>query len=113
LPDDIASLKAMVIAQNQLIEALKLTIAKLRHEKPSRPTSSPPNASTPTIQRFPCLPRTRPGREGFGPMSATTGPSSDKRPRPAFFYSPDRGGEHPATHLAGWAGVMQADAYAG
>jgi transposase len=33
LPDDIASLKAMVIAQDQLIEALKLTIAKLRHEK--------------------------------------------------------------------------------
>jgi transposase len=34
-------------------------------------------------------------------------------PAAAFFYSPDRGGEHPATHLAGWAGVMQADAYAG
>jgi len=33
LPDDIASLKAMVLAQDQLIEALKLTIAKLRHEK--------------------------------------------------------------------------------
>ena len=33
LPDDIASLKAMVVAQDQLIEALKLTIAKLRHEK--------------------------------------------------------------------------------
>ena len=33
LPDDITSLKAMVIAQDQLIEALKLTIARLRHEK--------------------------------------------------------------------------------
>jgi transposase len=34
-------------------------------------------------------------------------------PAATFFYSPDRGGEHPMIHLAGWAGVMQADAYAG
>jgi transposase len=34
-------------------------------------------------------------------------------PAAAFFYSPDRGGEHPLTHLSGWAGIMQADAYAG
>jgi transposase len=31
----------------------------------------------------------------------------------AFFYSPDRGGEHPERHLAGFAGILQADAYAG
>jgi transposase len=30
-----------------------------------------------------------------------------------FFYSGDRGGEHPERHLAGYAGLMQADAYAG
>jgi len=30
-----------------------------------------------------------------------------------FFYSRDRGGEHPERHLAGFAGLMQADAYAG
>jgi Transposase IS66 family len=30
-----------------------------------------------------------------------------------FFSSPDRGGEHPEQHLAGYAGLMQADAYAG
>ncbi|MET4177603.1 hypothetical protein ABIB95_005824 [Bradyrhizobium sp. LA2.1] len=30
-----------------------------------------------------------------------------------FFYSPDRSGEHPEQHLAGYAGLMQADAYAG
>jgi transposase len=34
-------------------------------------------------------------------------------PAAAFFYSPDRGGEHPERHLAGYAGLMQADAYAG
>jgi transposase len=34
-------------------------------------------------------------------------------PAAVFFYSPDRGGEHPEQHLAGYAGLMQADAYAG
>ncbi len=34
-------------------------------------------------------------------------------PAAAFFYSPDRGGEHPEQHLASYAGLMQADAYAG
>ena len=28
-------------------------------------------------------------------------------------YSRDRGGEHPSQHLAGYAGILQADAYAG
>ena len=30
-----------------------------------------------------------------------------------LFYSRTRGGEHPARHLAGYAGILQADAYAG
>ena len=30
-----------------------------------------------------------------------------------YFYSPDRGGGHPEAHLAGWQGLMQADAYSG
>src|SRR5215203_2088797 len=34
-------------------------------------------------------------------------------PAVAFFYSPDRTGEHPEQHLAGFAGILQADAYAG
>jgi transposase len=34
-------------------------------------------------------------------------------PAAIFFYSPDRGGKHPEQHLAGYAGLMQADAYAG
>jgi len=33
-------------------------------------------------------------------------------PAAVFFYSPDRGGEHPEQHLAGYAGLMQADAIA-
>jgi len=34
-------------------------------------------------------------------------------PAATYFYSPDRRGEHPEAHLASWAGLMQADAYAG
>jgi transposase len=34
-------------------------------------------------------------------------------PAAAFFYSPDRGGAHPERHMASFAGLMQADAYAG
>jgi len=34
-------------------------------------------------------------------------------PAAIFFYSADRRGEHPEQHLAGFAGLMQADAYAG
>jgi len=34
-------------------------------------------------------------------------------PAAVFFYSPDRGGLHPERHLAGYCGILQADAYAG
>jgi transposase len=34
-------------------------------------------------------------------------------PAAVFFYSPDRGGAHPEQHLAGYSGILQADAYGG
>jgi transposase len=34
-------------------------------------------------------------------------------PAAVFFYSRNRRGKHPARHLAGYAGILQADAYAG
>ncbi|MBX9829632.1 MAG: IS66 family transposase [Xanthobacteraceae bacterium] len=34
-------------------------------------------------------------------------------PAAVFFYSRDRAGEHPERHLAGYVGILQADAYAG
>ncbi len=34
-------------------------------------------------------------------------------PAAAYFYSPDRGGEHPTAHLATFTGFLQADGYAG
>ena len=42
-------------------------------------------------------------------MCATT----SRPPAAVLFYSRDRGGEHPERHLVGYAGLMQADAYAG
>ncbi len=34
-------------------------------------------------------------------------------PAAMFYYSRDRGGEHPARHLVSYAGILQADAYGG
>jgi transposase len=34
-------------------------------------------------------------------------------PAAMFYYSRDRGGDHPQAHLAGYAGIFQADAYGG
>ena len=34
-------------------------------------------------------------------------------PAAMFYYSRDRGGEHPQLHLAGYRGILQTDAYAG
>jgi len=34
-------------------------------------------------------------------------------PGAIFYYSPDRGGKHPCSHLKHYAGILQADAYAG
>ncbi|MEA5163536.1 IS66 family transposase [Cereibacter johrii] len=41
-------------------------------------------------------------------------PFGGTAPPAVFFrFSRDRGGEHPAEHLKGWQGILQADAYAG
>jgi transposase len=37
----------------------------------------------------------------------------DAPPAAAYFFSPDRGGEHPAAHMAAFTGFLQADGYAG
>ena len=34
-------------------------------------------------------------------------------PAAMYYYSRDRGGEHPRAHLANWSGLLQADAYGG
>jgi transposase len=39
--------------------------------------------------------------------------AGEAAPAAAYFYSPDRGGEHPAAHLTTFTGMLQADGYAG
>lgn len=39
--------------------------------------------------------------------------AGEAAPAALFHYSPNRGGEHPEKHLAGYAGLMQADAFSG
>ena len=49
-----------------------------------------------------------------GPTCATIVRSAATAPPAAmFYYSRDRGGEHPQRHLANFAGLLQADAYGG
>ena len=67
---------------------------------------------TPVPVLEPGLGRTRTGRlwvyvRDYRPFCGPAPPAA------AYFYSPDRGAEHPAQHLAGFAGFLQADAYAG
>ena len=76
--------------------------------------SSPPNACMATTRPCPCLAegKTDTGRcwvyvrddkpfGGAGPPAAM------------FYYSRNRRGEHPQGHLAGYSGILQADAYDG
>ncbi|VTQ29145.1 Transposase and inactivated derivatives [Streptococcus pneumoniae] len=53
----------------------------------------------------------RPG--GCGYVRDDRNAGSTLAPAVWFAYSPDRKGIHPQTHLAGFSGVLQADAYAG
>ena len=76
--------------------------------------SWPPNASMPTTRPCRSWRRRRPAQAASGSMCATIGRSAARTRRRRFFeYSPSRHGEYPRKHLAGWSGVMQADAFAG
>ena len=62
----------------------------------------------------PVMAGARPILRAPGSMSATTGRLADAGPPCAvFYYSRDRAGIHPQTHLAGYSGIFQADAYGG
>ena len=76
--------------------------------------SSPPSDCTATIRRC------RYWREGKTDLGRCWVYVRDDRPfggpaPPAamFYYSRDRSGAHPVRHLAGYAGILQADAYSG
>ena len=70
----------------------------------------------PTIPRCRCwIPAVaRPRPAGCGATCAMTARSAAQAPPAVLYrYSPDRKGEHPRTHLAGFRGILQADGYTG
>src|SRR5260370_42220886 len=75
---------------------------------------SPPSGCMPTTPPCRCSTSGGPAPEDCGPNVRDDRPfAGADPPAAAYFYSPDRRGEHPEAHLASWAGLMQADAYAG
>src|SRR3954469_20347580 len=79
-----------------------------------RRMSLPPNDCTVTTRRCRCWRRARPTPGDAGVYVRDDRPFAGPDPPAAmFYYSRDRGGDHPARHLAGYAGILQADAYGG
>jgi transposase len=62
-----------------------------------------------------CWVYVRDDRPFEGRADAGGHPERQQRAPPAamFYYSRNRGGEHPEAHLANWSGLLQADAYSG
>src|SRR5262249_5181433 len=68
-----------------------------------------PSASTPTTPRCRCWPWARLAPAAYGLIVRDDRPFGGPDPAAAR----DRGGEHPKQHLVRYAGLMQAEAYAG
>ncbi|HAL9305078.1 TPA: IS66 family transposase, partial [Escherichia coli] len=77
-----------------------LTDGKLHADDTPVPVLLPGNKKTKTGRLWTCV---RDDRNAGSTLA----------PAVWFAYSPDRKGIHPQTHLAGFSGVLQADAYAG
>src|SRR5471032_1845043 len=86
-----------------LVDAIRrhvLAATKLHADDTPIPVLAPGNGKTKTARLWTYVRDDRPG--------------GDTTPAAVWFaYSPDRKGIHPQTHLAGFGGVLQADAYAG
>jgi hypothetical protein len=86
-----------------LVEALRRHVfdaAKLHADDTPLPVLAPGNGKTRTARLWTYVRDDRPS-------------GSIEAPAVWFAYTPDRKGEHPQAHLAGFSGVLQADAYAG
>jgi len=86
-----------------LVEALKryaLAAAKVHADDTPLPVLAPGHGKTQTGRLWPYVRDDRPAGD-------------EAAPAVWFAYSPNRRGEHPQTHLKSFAGILQADAYAG
>jgi transposase len=74
--------------------------------------SSPPSDCTATTR--PCRPQGQDRYRAIMVYVRDEDPFSGPAPPAALFhYSRDRRGQHPRAHLAGWSGILLADAYGG
>src|SRR5471032_3688240 len=98
MADAVGSVCAALDPLRRLIEAHVMAAERLHADDTTVPVLA--EGKTDTGRRWIYLRDDRP----FG----GTGP-----PAAIFYYSRDRRGEHPQGHLAGYAGILQADAYDG
>ncbi|SDJ55201.1 IS66 family transposase [Salipiger marinus] len=98
LADQVGAVAELLKPLNALIEAHVFTAARLHGDDTTVPLLA--RGGTKTARLWTYVRDDRPF-DGTAP------------PAVVFRFSSDRAGEHPTKHLAGWKGVLQADAYAG
>ena len=98
LADQVGAVAELLKPLNSLIEAHVFAAARLHGDDTTVPLLA--RGGTKTARLWTYVRDDRPF-DGTAP------------PAVVFRFSPDRAGEHPTKHLAGWQGILQADAYAG
>src|SRR6056297_2702241 len=98
LADQVGAVAELLKPLNALIEAHVFTAARLHGDDTTVPLLA--RGGTKTARLWTYVRDDRPF-DGTAP------------PAVVFRFSRDRAGEHPTQHLAGWQGILQADAYAG
>jgi transposase len=98
LADQVGAVAELLKPLNALIEAHVFAAARLHGDDTTVPLLA--RGGTKTARLWSYVRDDRPF-DGTAP------------PAVVFRFSPDRAGEHPTKHLAGWQGILQADAYAG
>uniref|UniRef100_UPI001107C904 IS66 family transposase n=1 Tax=Poseidonocella sp. HB161398 TaxID=2320855 RepID=UPI001107C904 len=98
LADQVGAVAALLEPLRALIEAHVLAAGRLHGDDTTVPLLARGGTKTARLWTY-----VRDDR----PFSGAAPPAA------VFKFSRDRGGEHPAAHLKGWQGILQADAYAG
>lgn len=98
LADQVGAVAELLKPLNALLEAHVFTAARLHGDDTTVPLLA--RGGTKTARLWTYVRDDRPF-DGTAP------------PAVVFRFSSDRAGEHPTKHLAGWQGILQADAYAG
>jgi transposase len=98
LADQVGAVSELLKPLHALIEAHVMTAARLHGDDTTVPLLARGGTKTARLWTY-----VRDDRPFHGPAP----------PAVVFKFSRDRGGGHPTEHLAGWKGILQADAYAG